>query len=102
MKSFVSLSFAGCAVLLLAGCASMETSTAPEPECKFAPATTRSAVDTGKRAKPSEMEQRVATLDFASLDARNGFRFTQGGRLDNTLNEALRDCQRARTTSPPG
>jgi len=85
--------FAIAALALLAGCATTtENTQVASLDCKVAPMTTASATGV-RRASPDSLDQRYAEMQLASSD----FRYRQlreRGMVNNTVEDALRDCNR--------
>ena len=78
--------------LVLAACATQETTQVAQAECKVVPVTTDSVTGNPPR-HVSEMQQRFAQADLASSQ----FRFQQlrrEGMYPNNVEEVLRDCNR--------
>lgn len=78
--------------LALAGCASTGDNRVASADCKVYPITTASA--TGRAPKNvSPIEQRWAEMQLAGTDYRQR-QLQERGMVGNTLEDALRDCQR--------
>ncbi len=78
--------------LALAGCASSGDTRLAAADCKVYPITTASA--TGRAPKNvSPIEQRWAEMQLAGTDYRQR-QLHERGIIDNTVEQALRDCQR--------
>jgi len=91
MKTLFAVTFAA---LASSGCASSPQHMA-QAECKIAPARTGIAIHS-PRAKP--VDPLDAAYARAAL-ANSGYRHSQlaqNGGMDNTIEEALRECDRAR------
>ena len=78
--------------LVLAGCASSGDTRLASADCKVMPLTTASA--TGRAPKNvSPIEQRWAEMQLANSEYRQR-QLQERGMIDNTVEQALRDCQR--------
>jgi hypothetical protein len=78
--------------LALAGCASSGDTKVASADCKIVPITTASAA--GRAPKNvSPIEQRWAEMQLASTDYRQR-QLHERGMIDNTVEQALRDCNR--------
>lgn len=78
--------------LALAGCASSGDTRVASADCKVMPLTTASA--TGRAPKNvSPLEQRWAEMQLANSDYRQR-QLQERGMIGNTVEDALRDCQR--------
>ena len=87
-----ALSILAATLFVAAGCATDGTATLAEPECKIAPITTTS-MTYGGRAKPVDsLDQRYAQMQFASTQYRYA-NLARHGPIDNTAEEALRNCR---------
>lgn len=88
MKSAVFAVFA----LALAGCATSGDTRVASADCKVYPITTASATGRAPR-NVSPIEQRWAEMQLAGTDYRQR-QLQDRGMIDNTVEQALRDCQR--------
>lgn len=78
--------------LALSGCATSGDTRVASADCKVYPITTASA--TGRAPKNvSPIEQRYAEMQLANSDYRQR-QLQERGMIDNTVEQALRDCQR--------
>ena len=78
--------------LALAGCASSGDTRVASADCKVMPLATASA--TGRAPKNvSPIEQRWAEMQLANSEYRQR-QLQDRGMIDNTVEQALRDCQR--------
>lgn len=78
--------------LALAGCASSGDTRVASADCKVMPLATASA--TGRAPKNvSPLEQRWAEMQLANSDYRQR-QLQERGMIGNTVEDALRDCQR--------
>lgn len=76
----------------LAGCASPGDTRVASAGCKVYPITTASAGGRAPR-NVSALEQRHAEMQLASTDYRQR-QLQERGMIDNTVEQALRDCNR--------
>ncbi|MEO7744049.1 MAG: hypothetical protein ABIR98_14015 [Usitatibacter sp.] len=78
--------------LALAGCASSGDTKVASADCKVVPMTTASVA--GRAPKNlSPIEQRWAEMQLAGTEYRQR-QLQERGMIDNTVEQALRDCQR--------
>lgn len=78
--------------LALAGCANSGDTRVASADCKVMPLTTASA--TGRAPKNvGPLEQRWAEMQLANSEYRQR-QLRERGMIDNTVEQALRDCQR--------
>ena len=77
--------------LLAAGCATTESTRLAQAECKVAPITTAGVA--GRPRPVAPIEQRYAEMQLAASDLRVG-NLQRRGLANNTVEDALRDCQR--------
>jgi hypothetical protein len=78
--------------LALAGCASSGDTRVASADCKVMPLTTASATGRAPR-NVSPIEQRWAEMQLANSEYRHR-QLQERGMVDNTVEQALRDCQR--------
>lgn len=88
MKIALSLAIA----LVATGCATSGDTQVAAADCRVVPITTASATGRAPRAL-SPLEQRAAEMDLARSDYRRR-QLEERGPTDNTVEEALRDCNR--------
>jgi hypothetical protein len=91
MKKLLAVS--ALAALVAAGCATQGDYVA-QADCKIAPITTASYA--GKPKPASSIEQRYAEMQLASTDYRRR-QLAERGRVNNTVEDALYDCDKAAT-----
>jgi hypothetical protein len=90
MKRLLSLAFAA----LAAGCATTDSTQLAQADCRIVPITP--ATIAGARPRNVDpLDQRWAEMQLASSDYRYR-QLRRHGAFDNTVEEALRDCDRAR------
>lgn len=91
MKTLFAVTFAA---LAAAGCASGPQHLA-QAECKIAPARSGIAIQSS-RAKPADpLDAAYARAALANSGYRHS-QLAQNGGMDNTIEQALRDCDAAR------
>lgn len=90
MKHLLAIS----AVAILAGGCATQGDYVAKADCKVAPITTASYA--GKPKPASSIEQRYAEMQLASTDYRLR-QLAERGRVNNTVEEALYDCDKATT-----
>jgi len=77
--------------LAAAGCATSGDTQLAAADCKVVPITTASAA--GRARNVSPIERRAAEMDLANTEYRRR-QLQERGLIDNTVEEALRDCNR--------
>lgn len=80
------------AALAASGCAASGDTRVAAADCRVVPITTAGATGRAPRAL-SPLEQRAAEMDLARSDYRRR-QLEERGPIDNTVEEALRDCNR--------
>jgi hypothetical protein len=89
MKALVAVS---ALAMLAAGCATTEGDAYAQADCKVAPIVTSSYA--GKPKPVSSIEQRYAEMQLANTPYRRQ-QLAQHGMMNNNVEDALRDCDRA-------
>ena len=92
MKSVFALS---AAALLAAGCASTEPTQVAQADCKVTRVQTATVASNGRTVRqPDRLDQRYAQMQLAASDYRLRELNSRGMGPTNTVEQALRDCER--------